>query len=113
MSPRGVRIVLRLPRYTRPERRADGKIAYVFEPPTWSRNLKDGRRLGEAKLAAIDTNAVDKLYNKLLPVRDEGGNPLPLFRDGSLPDRGGEPLYVERRTTVNHAMKSCRRAHPK
>lgn len=90
--------------------------------------LKDGRRLGEVALAALDTNVVDKLYKKLLPVRDDAGDPVPLFRDGKdadghspfLPDRGGEPLYVERRTTVNHAMKSCRRAwnvvkrvHPK
>jgi len=82
--------------------------------------LKDGRRLGEVALSALTTDIVDKLYKKLLPVRDADGNPVPVFRDGSLPDRGGEPLYVERRTTVNHAMKSCRRAwnvakrvHPK
>lgn len=82
--------------------------------------LKDGRRFGEIRVAAIDAAAVDKLYKKLLPLRDAAGNPLPLFPAGSLPDRNGEPLYAERRTTVNHAMRSCRRAwnvvmrlHPK
>jgi hypothetical protein len=82
--------------------------------------LKDGRRLGDVRLASIDAAKVDKLYKKLLPLRDDAGNPLPLFPPGSLPDRDGEPLYAERRTTVNHAMKSCRRAwnvavrlHPK
>jgi hypothetical protein len=63
--------------------------------------LKDGRRLGSIKLASIDTSVVDPLYEKLLTVEEDGE-------------------ARERRTTVNHAMKSCRRAwnvvyrlHPK
>jgi hypothetical protein len=213
MSRRGGRIVLRKPRYTRLERRADGKIAYVFEPPSWARKpkdgddrgpcpvgrevvgtdydaafkrvetvllpildswrtrgladmvpqgprrgtldwlfavyrasdkfrklgrkvqtlydaglklaadhpLKDGRRLGDVGLGSIDANIVDALYGKLLPLRDGGGRPVPLFREGiPVIGRNGEPVHAERRTTVNHAMKSCRRAwnvakrgHPK
>jgi hypothetical protein len=82
--------------------------------------MKDGRRLGEVTLAAIDANVVDKLYQALLPMRDAAGNPLALFPEGSLTDAKGDPLYAERRTTVNNAMKYCRRAwnvakrvHPK
>jgi hypothetical protein len=55
--------------------------------------LKDGRRLGQVKVAAIDTAVTDPLYEALLPVKDADGN-----------------VIGERRTTVNHAMKSCRRA---
>jgi hypothetical protein len=50
--------------------------------------MKDGRRLGTMPLAAITTAVTDALYEKLLVARDGR----------------------ERRTTVNHAMKSCRRA---
>jgi hypothetical protein len=50
--------------------------------------LTDGRRLGTVSLAAITTAVTDSLYAKML-VTDDGR---------------------ERRTTVNHAMKSCRRA---
>jgi hypothetical protein len=64
--------------------------------------LKDGRRLGVVHVASIDTGVVDPLYEKLLNVPTEDGTTR------------------ERRTTVNHAMKSCRRAwnvayrrHPK
>jgi hypothetical protein len=49
--------------------------------------LKDGRRLGQARVAVITTAVTDAIYEKLLVV------------DGR-----------ERRTTINHAMKSCRRA---
>jgi hypothetical protein len=56
--------------------------------------LKDGRRLGEKRLNAIDTALTDDLYERLLILRD---------KDGNVVER-------ERRTTVNHAMKSCRRA---
>jgi hypothetical protein len=49
--------------------------------------LKDGRRLGQARLTAITTAVTDAIYEKLLVV------------DGR-----------ERRTTINHAMKTCRRA---
>jgi hypothetical protein len=50
--------------------------------------MKDGRRLGTVSLAAITTAVTDALYEKLL-----------IASDGR-----------ERRTTVNHAMKTCRRA---
>lgn len=55
--------------------------------------LKDGTRLGARRLALIDTSITDALYEALLPIKDEKGN-----------------VIGERRTTVNHAMKSCRRA---
>jgi hypothetical protein len=55
--------------------------------------LKDGRRLGQARLTAITTAVTDALYEALLPVKDAEGN-----------------VIGERRTTVNHAMKTCRRA---
>jgi hypothetical protein len=58
--------------------------------------LKDGKRLGEKRLTAIDTALIDDLYEKLLILRTTNA-------DGSVVER-------ERRTTVNHAMKSCRRA---
>jgi len=58
--------------------------------------LKDGKRLGEKPLAAIDTALADDLYDKLLVLKVPG-------KDGVVVER-------ERRTTVNHAMKSCRRA---
>jgi hypothetical protein len=53
--------------------------------------LKDGRRL--AHLTAINTAITDALYEALLPLKDVNGN-----------------VIGERRTTVNHAMKTCRRA---
>jgi hypothetical protein len=55
--------------------------------------LKDGRRLGQARLTAITTAITDALYEALLPLKDAEGN-----------------VIGERRTTVNHAMKTCRRA---
>jgi hypothetical protein len=58
--------------------------------------LKDGRRLGTLKLAAIDTSLADELYGKLLVIKAT--------------DAAGNVIERERRTTVNHAMKSCRRA---
>jgi hypothetical protein len=58
--------------------------------------LKDGRRLGQAKLAAITTAVIDAVYEKLLIVTETDA-------DGNIVER-------ERRTTVNHAMKTCRRA---
>ena len=65
--------------------------------------MADGRRLGEVRITAIDTSVIDALYEKLLPLRNDEGD-----------------VIGERRTTVNHAMKSCRRAwnvtfrkHPK
>ncbi|RAI43161.1 hypothetical protein [Rhodoplanes roseus] len=69
--------------------------------------LKDGRRLGTVRLTQIDTTVVDPLYAKLLVT---GGK-----RAGGPRRAGEEPLpgaaeHRERRTTINHAMKSCRRA---
>jgi hypothetical protein len=58
--------------------------------------LKDGNRLGEKRLTAIDTALVDTLYEKLLVLKTT--------------DDKGNVVELERRTTVNHAMKSCRRA---
>ncbi|MGY3608090.1 MULTISPECIES: hypothetical protein [unclassified Bradyrhizobium] len=58
--------------------------------------LKDGKRLGEKRLTTIDTALADDLYDKLLVVKVAS-------KDGVVVER-------ERRTTVNHAMKSCRRA---
>ncbi len=58
--------------------------------------LKDGRKLGSVRATAIDTAVVDALYEKLLVVKAT--------------DADGKSIERERRTTVNHAMKSCRRA---
>jgi hypothetical protein len=58
--------------------------------------LKDGRRLGEARLSAINTAVTDDIYEKLLIVTEK--------------DAEGNTVERERRTTVNHAMKTCRRA---
>jgi hypothetical protein len=58
--------------------------------------LKDGSRLGVKRLNSIDTALTDDLYEKLLILRTT--------------DAKGNVLERERRTTINHAMKSCRRA---
>jgi hypothetical protein len=58
--------------------------------------LKDGRRLGQMRLTAIDTGVADDLYAKLLTVWET--------------DASGKIIERERRTSVNNAMKSCRRA---
>jgi hypothetical protein len=58
--------------------------------------LKDGRRLGDVRLSAIDTAVADALYDRLLLVKEK--------------DAHGNVIDRERRTRVNHAMKSCRRA---
>jgi hypothetical protein len=58
--------------------------------------LKEGRRLGNVRVTAIDTAVVDALYEKLLVVKET--------------DADGKMIERERRTTVNHAMKTCRRA---
>ena len=55
--------------------------------------LKDGTRLGLRRVSLIDTSVTDALYETLLVLKDEAGS-----------------VIGERRTTVNHAMKSCRRA---
>lgn len=58
--------------------------------------LKDGRRLGDQRVAAITTAVTDLLYEKLLTITET--------------DADGNSTTRERRTTVNHAMKTCRRA---
>jgi hypothetical protein len=58
--------------------------------------LQDGTRLGRKRLSAIDTALTDDLYEKLLVLRTT--------------DAKGNVVERERRTTINHAMNSCRRA---
>lgn len=58
--------------------------------------LKDGRRLGEVRATAINSAVADELYDKLMTVTEK--------------DADGNEVQRERRTTVNHAMKSVRRA---
>jgi hypothetical protein len=58
--------------------------------------MKDGRLLGKMPLASITTAVTDVLYEKLLTITET--------------DATGNIVTRERRTTVNHAMKSCRRA---
>ncbi|MET4490675.1 hypothetical protein [Bradyrhizobium sp. LA7.1] len=58
--------------------------------------LKDGRRLGSVAVNAVNTAVVDAVYEKLLVVSEKDA-------DGNMVER-------ERRTSINHAMKSCRRA---
>jgi hypothetical protein len=58
--------------------------------------LKDGRRLGEARVTAITTAVTDAVYEKLLVITET--------------DEEGNTIARERRTSVNHAMKTCRRA---
>jgi hypothetical protein len=58
--------------------------------------MKDGRRLGQVRLSAVTTAVTDTLYEKLLTVTET--------------DAAGNVVERERRTTVNHAMKTCRRA---
>lgn len=55
-------------------------------------------RLGEKRLAAIDTALTDDLYEKLLVLK--------------ITDDEGNVIERERRTTVNHAMKSGSGAMP-
>ncbi len=58
--------------------------------------LADGRPLGTLPVTAITTNVVDDLYEKLLIVKET--------------DTAGNVIERERKTTINHAMKSWRRA---
>jgi hypothetical protein len=58
--------------------------------------LKDGKRLGEKRLSVIDTALTDDLYEKIMILKTT--------------DADGKVVERERRTTVNHAMKTCRRA---
>jgi hypothetical protein len=58
--------------------------------------LKDNRRLGDVRFAAITSDIVDAVYDRLLVITKT--------------DAAGNTVERERRTTVNHAMKTCRRA---
>ena len=58
--------------------------------------LNDGRRLGQVRLASITTDVIDTLYGRLLVIKET--------------DAAGNVIERERRTTINHAMKTCRRA---
>jgi hypothetical protein len=58
--------------------------------------MTDGRKLGDQRLANVTTAVTDRLYEKLLIMAER-------LADGTVIER-------ERRTTVNHAMKTCRRA---
>ena len=58
--------------------------------------MKDGRRLGAMPVTSITTAVTDALYEKLLVITEI--------------DEAGKVVKRERRTTVNHAMKTCRRA---
>jgi hypothetical protein len=58
--------------------------------------LSDGRRLGQIRLASITSDVIDTLFDKLLVIKET--------------DAAGNTVKRERRPTINHAMKSCRRA---
>ena len=58
--------------------------------------LKDGRRLGAMRVHAVTSAIADLVYEKLLVMTET--------------DADGNSVTRERRTTINHAMKSCRRA---
>jgi hypothetical protein len=58
--------------------------------------LKDSRRLGTVRLALITTAVTDVVYEKLLVITETDAN--------------GNMIERERRTRVNQAMKTCRRA---
>lgn len=58
--------------------------------------LTNGQRVGSLPVASISTKMADRLLEKLGVVIEQ--------------DAEGNPIERERKTTVNHAMKSCRRA---
>jgi hypothetical protein len=58
--------------------------------------MKDFRRLGTIPVTSITTALTDALYERLLVVTET--------------DAKGNAVTRERRTTINHAMKTCRRA---
>jgi len=58
--------------------------------------LKDGERLGAARLPSVTSAVIDALYEKLLTVTET--------------DAAGNVVTRERRTTINDTMRSCRRA---
>ena len=76
-----------------PQDQAHSRVRHA---PVGDYVLKDGRRLGGVQLTAVDTSVADVLYDKLLVVTET--------------DASGKVVERERRTRINHAMKSCRRA---
>lgn len=58
--------------------------------------LKNGRTLGTMPLKEIETDVVDAVFDRILHVEEQ--------------DEAGNRIVRERRTTANHAMKTCRRA---
>jgi hypothetical protein len=58
--------------------------------------LKDDRRLGAMLLTSISSAVNDELYEKVLVIEEV--------------DAAGNVVERERRTTVNYAMNTCRRA---
>jgi hypothetical protein len=58
--------------------------------------LKNGQRLGQAPLSSIDTSITDIVYQRLAVVTET--------------DAAGNVVERKRVTTINHAMKTCRRA---
>ena len=58
--------------------------------------LKNGKRLGEMPVTAVTTAVIDLVYEKLLVISET--------------DADGNTVERTRTTTVNHAMKTCRRA---
>lgn len=58
--------------------------------------LTNGRRIGSLSVSSISTKMADRLLEKLMTVIDT--------------DDDGNEVVRARKTTVNHAMKSCRRA---
>ena len=58
--------------------------------------LKNGQPFGKQPLSAITGAVVDQLYDKLCTVSET--------------DADGNTIERERRTTINYAMKTCRRA---
>ena len=59
--------------------------------------LKDGRRLGEARLTAITTAVTDALYEKLLVVTDDDGNVIARAAHHHQPRDEDLPPRLERR----------------
>ena len=76
-----------------PKTRRNHEVGFVL---VGGHVLKDGRRLGEVRLTVINTAVADAVYERLLVVTET--------------DTDGNTVTRERRTTINHAMKTCRRA---
>jgi hypothetical protein len=69
-----------------------GKVRMIPRRPKKGGN----RRLGTARLSSITTAVIDAVYEKLVVVTEVTA--------------AGDVIERERRTSINHAMKSCRRA---